>query len=93
MLSNVVAAKSLRIMLQCGRNRQIAVDVAPNDPLGKAFKAFGQAAIKNGWMRSPAQLKQLQFVFDEEPLSWDATATKAGLEEDDVVDVLGMALC
>lgn len=82
------ATAPLHIMLQCGQGRSLAVTVAPSDTLSVAFDVFSKHAVQAGWMASTGQ--SLRFVFDGEPLSGESTVAEAGLEDDDVVDVVGI---
>lgn len=75
-------------MMQCGRGRQIPVVALPNKPLQLAFDKLRQEAVKKGWLASDSA--QLRFMFDGEQLSGDTTVAQAGMEEDDVVDVVGI---
>ncbi len=82
--------KRIRITLQCDEDRHVTFLVKYNDQLDKVFAAFKTTAAKKGWAANAGALDAVQFEFDGFALVGDKTAKDMGIEDEDIVNVLGL---
>lgn len=81
--------KRIRITLEWGEDQEQTFLFYEKEQLQKLFDAFKKTALAKGWGDAKA-LDAVQFKFDEDVLLGDTTADGMGIEDEDVIDVVGL---